>query len=254
MFTGDMENWLNDVEVDDEHHTRLLRDIISTRNFAEHADVSNVSYAFEIAKWVANHFEYLTYAQSGEIDGERLPLAIKAFVAHEWLPGGELHIIYPSGSTIAIVPKSEQIKVQYPSRLGQIITSLLSEGKTFQEITADAQRAIDSDRSIVEEHTALSDAVTSESIKINWHHPHSANSGLLLETDGTHISVLPYGEPHIVSKLLPLVTNFTGNSTELAALVTELAILAAEHCPPRIPKYFTDRQEIESFAQKIANI
>lgn len=254
MFIEDIENWRDDVGVDDKNHARLLRDVLSTRNFAEHTDASNVIYAFEIAKWVADHFKYLTYARSDEIYGERLPIAIKIRIVHEWLPGGELHVIYPSGSTINMTPKSEQIKVQYPSRLGQIVTSLVSEGKTLPEIIADAQSSIGDDESIVEEHIALGDTVTSESIEINWHHPDSASSGLILETDGIHINVLPYGEPHIVSRLLPLVTDYTRDSTELSALMTELAILAAEHCRPRAPQFTTNRQEIEQFTQFVADI
>jgi|GEM_PF-2260671 hypothetical protein len=251
MFTGDMENWLNETEVGDAHHAKLLRDALSTKDFSEHDDASNVSYAFEVAKWVARHFEYLTYGQSHEIEGDRLPVAIKSLIAIEWQPGGELHVIVPSGSTISIEFKSEQVKVQYPSRLGQIITRSLTEGKTFQEIILDAERAINEDESIEEEHIALSDMATLESIKINWHHPHSATSGLLLETDGTHIGVLPYGEPQVVSRLLPLVTDLPGNSPELAALVAELSVLAAEHCQPRTKNYFTDRQEIEDFIAAI---
>jgi len=250
----DKENWPNDVGVDDERHARLLRDAISMRDFTEHTDVSNVSYAFEIAKWVANHFEYLTYARSDEIDGERLPIAVKALVGYEWVPGGELHIIYPSGSTVDITLESNQTKVQYPSRLGQIVSSLVSEGKTFQEIMSDIQQSIEDNKSIVEEHIALGDTVTSESIKIDWHHPNFATGGLILETDGMHINVLPYGEPDVVSRLLPLVKNYTDDSTELSVIVTEFAILAAEHCPPRAPQFTTKKQEIEQFTQFVADI
>lgn len=230
----DKENWPNDVGVDDERHARLLRDAISMRDFTEHTDVSNVSYAFEIAKWVANHFEYLTYARSDEIDGERLPIAIMSHIGYEWLPSGELHIIYPSGSTIDITPITEQIKIQYPSRLGQITTNLVTEGKTFQEIIAAIRHSIEEDESIADEHIALGDTVASESIKINWNYPNFATGGLILETDGIHINVLPYGEPHVVSRLLPLAKKYTDDSTELSVLVTELAILAAEHCPPAL--------------------
>lgn len=254
MSIEDIENRHDDMGVNDERHARLLRDVVAVRNFSEHSDDSNVHYAFEIAKWVADHFEYLAHGGSGEINGERLPIAIKALVGYEWAPGGELRVVYPSGSTIDMAAKVEKVSVRHPSRLGHIITSRLSEGATLAEIVAHVERSIKDDSSIIEEHIALSDTVTSESIKIDWHYPNFAAGGLILETDGIHINVLPYGEPDVVSRLLPLVTNYKSDSSELSALVTELAILAAEHCLPRAPQFTTDRKEIEQFGRTVADI
>ncbi len=253
MFTGDMENWLNYVEVNDTEHARLLRDMFKRRNFTDHDDASNVAYASELAHWVHGHFEYVTYARSNEIPGEQLPRALRVLTAREWSPGGELNIVYPSGSSVALRREDERRgNVGGHSTLEKIVRDSIDTGKTFDQTVDDATELISLDGNLVGEHLALKglrNTIASTKITIDWQHPLSHTSGLLLTVNSFGIDIVPYDEPAVMPELFSFATESLRNPSELAMLASELMVIAAEYCPPRSRQYYTDREDIIQLEQ-----
>lgn len=255
MFTGDMENWLNEVEVQDARHAELLGNILQSRDFSVHDDASNIQYAFEMAKWVTNHFEYLTYARSEEIKGDALPTTIKSMIAREWSPGGELHITYPSGSSVALELEAEKHRLSGPSTLEKFVNDMSAQGTSFFE-TVDALEELSSlDDTLIGDHLAMKeDTVTLESVIVNWSHPMSFRSGLRFTIAPLAIAILPYGEPEYMEKLYPFAESLKNNIAESTKITSELVVLAAQHCLPRTRAFFTDRQDIDDFAEKMREV
>ena len=250
-ITNGAEKTPRKVEIDDEAHAKLLRGIIQNREFNDHSDSSNVSYAFKMTSWVADHFEYLTYARSYKIAGDILPVTIKELIGIEWVPHGELHIIYPSGSSVSLEHRIDRRVIHDQSRLDRFIVGMVTNKRPFPEIISETEQAIEDDSSLLDEHLMLTDTVTQESATINWHYPNETESGLILKLNPTGIRALPYGKPHVVDELLALVTTDSPDIAKLAKLAAELAVLAAEHCPPRTTNFFTDIRNIESFASTL---
>jgi hypothetical protein len=255
MFSGDLENWLNEVDVQDGYHAELLAGILKERDFSEHDDASNIQYAFEMAKWVSGHFEYLTYACSDEIDGEVLPDTIKAVIAHDWRPAGEVHIVYPSGSKLRLLPNSEEHRVSGPSTLEKIIKDALDDGSNMSQVVDTASQMAELDEDIIEEHHRLkSDTVIFETVEVVWEHPLSHRDGLKFTVSPTEIKVIPFATADYGNRLFEFAVGIQQEPTSLAEIVSKLAVLAAQNCMPRTRQYFTDRGEIEDFKKKLAKI
>lgn len=255
MFTRDMENWLYEMDVQDGYHAELLKGILQDRNFSAHSNESNITYAFEMTRWVGEHFEYLTYASSNEIDGMNLPESIKVIIAYDWQPSGEMRIVYPPGSKLSLRPKTEELRVSRSSTLERIIHEAINEGENMNQVLDTAGQMVTLDPGLIEEHTRLrNDTVKFESTDVIWEHPLDNKSGLTFTVSPSEIKVTPFADREYAEKLYDFTANIRQNTTTLAETVCELAVIAAQNCMPRGRTFFTDRLEIEDFKKRLADI
>jgi len=253
IFTGDMENWRHHSEVDDTRHAAMLGDILAERDFSAHEDSSNISYAFEMTKWVISHFEYITEVHSDEIEGDELPLPIKALVAREWAPGGESRIVYPSGSTILMKHETEELRKSGPSTLEKFIKEIRAKDNNVFQDTEDLQALADLDGDLLPSHFATkSEVEIFETITLNWFYPSFdpsyGRSGIRIDINPGRIEAFSFGAPEQAPKLQTFVKHLYNYPSELSAIASEFAVLAARHTSHRVSSYFTDRSEIENFA------
>ena len=257
IYSRDIEFYLNTVEVQDRYHAHLLRISHDERRFSEYSDASNTAYAFMLASWVRDHFEYLSVAGSEDFSSKDLPDAIKLLIARTWAPRGqEPETIYPEPAKLRLSTHTETVMPTSDNSYAmRLVDELRDSGRSFSEMITDLKALVEVDDELGRElNRARRPLAELETIVVNWVHPGDSSTGLEFHLTPTHVTVNPYGKPELTPGLNNFFLTYHDKPRELAHITSDLTVLAAENCLARTRQYTTSREDIDDFLKALKTI